>query len=73
MLASQLLLVQFFSEVLLSKAEPADCANRHRSVDQGQQAVVMINFRIMVSRVGAPRDYGDGKRDHKVRQALRFV
>jgi hypothetical protein len=73
MLASQLLLVQFFSEALLSKAEPADCAIATEVSTRASNAVVMINFRIMVSRVGAPRDYGDGKRDHKVRQALRFV
>ena len=47
MLASQLLLVQFFSEVLLNKAEPADCAIATEVSTRASNAVVMMNFRIM--------------------------
>jgi hypothetical protein len=70
MLASQLLLVQFFSEVLLRKAEPAVCAIATEASIRASNAIVMINFRIMGL---PPHDHGEGKLDHKVRQALRFV
>jgi hypothetical protein len=46
--------VQFSSEVLLSKSEPAVCAIATEAPVRASNAIVMINFRIMVSRVGAP-------------------
>ena len=48
--------------------------NRHRSVDQGQQHYRRDHLSHDGSpELGPPHDHGNGKPDHKVRQASRFV
>jgi len=48
--------------------------NRHGSVDQGQQRYRRDQLSHIGSpKLGPPHDYGNGKLDHKVRHASRFV
>jgi hypothetical protein len=53
--------------------EPAVCAIATEVLTRASSAIVVINFRMLGFQRGSPHDDGNGKLDHKVRQASRFV
>jgi hypothetical protein len=53
--------------------EPAVCAIATEVSTRASSAIVVINFRMLGFQSGPPHDDGNGKLDHKVRQASRFV
>jgi len=65
--------LEFVDRCAAGFREPAVCAIATEVPTRASNAIVVINFRILVSQIGPPHDHGNGKLDHKVRQASRFV